>query len=123
MAYIDFKHDVIVVLNKYEAVAFIDAYMMKNGTERMEEDTFEDILGYGIDSAWLTPLKDDVFKHWSIEPIGNIKTYDVSTLSSGDNDLFFVSFRPDWKSTECLKRMFNDIWLAHRKYELRYVWA
>ena len=122
MAYIDFKKTNIVVLNGFEAAAYVAG---RTG-EHFTDTEYEDALQYGLSSQLITPLKEDQFSAWHLEAVGN-HYYKVDYLkeladTKVDETLFFVRSDDD-PMFEGVHRTFSQDWRIYRTYTLHYIWT
>lgn len=116
MAYINFVVQPIVVLNGFEAAAYLTSTTSNDG-EPWREEEFDDLMEYGLLDGRIHPLADDQFAAWSIEPAGNIFHYSVEHIVSETQKLYYVM--RDKGSYTQLGKLFDSTWLAYRTYVLR----
>lgn len=124
MAYINFESKTkILVLKAFEAAAFVNEYLRSRGEEEFENYKYDDALMFGCQIGCITPLADDQFKRWYIEPIGNIYHYSVDYLTDDRKneescELYFVDLKE--QAYHKALGMYDQNWKAYRTYTLYY---
>lgn len=132
MPYIELKEMTIVVLNGFEAAAFVNEYMHVHreydDSELFPENELDDAIEYGYGIWIVRPLSDDQFKYWSITPVSPTpaspmlyrKRYIVEQILNEDNQLYYVDVND--RTIEKALKMFSEQWLMERKYTLRFAY-
>ena len=125
MAYIELKEMTIVVLDGFEAAAFVNEYVYRknNGSEFFHEHELDDAIEYGFETWIVRPLSDDQFKYWSITPVNQMsysKRYTVKQILSEDKPLYYVNVND--RTIEKALKMFSEQWLMQHKYILRFAY-
>ena len=119
MAYINFDEQEIVVLNGFEAAAYIASRCTNDG-EPWCESEFDLLMEHGINNGYVTPLNNGVFRDWYVTTENRVVQYKTSQISDGSLVLYYVptNYKGDYRALESLKRMFGEVWLKVRTYYL-----
>ena len=118
MAFIDFRKVNVYLLNGFEAAAFVNNYLHRHDEDIYGETDIDEAIGYGIQSLF-TPLCNDVFGDWAIEPAQSKHRYSVEDIKNERYSLYYVEpTRYDIRTA--LNELFNEDWLRARSYVLRY---
>lgn len=124
MAYINFENKTnILVLQAFEAAAFVNEYLRLHGEEEFENYKYDDALEFGCQIGCITPLADDQFKRWHIEHCGQIYRYKIDYLTDEQKnesgcELYFVDLME--QAYDKALTMFHATWRAYRTYTLYY---
>lgn len=123
MAYINFYEQEIVVLNGFEAAAYVASQTTNDG-EEWGESEFDLLMEYGINEGLITPLNNDVFKDWYVTTESRVVKYKTSQIAEGGLTLYYVptNYHGNYRVMKDLKRMFNEEWLKIRTYTLFYIY-
>ena len=121
MAYKTFAKTDIVVLNAFEAAAYVNMWCEFNNRELFGESEFSDALDYGIDAGAITQLNDDQFELWSLENVGNVIRYQASYLINADVPYYFVRIYKNDKENKPLESLFSERWRKIRTFTLRFI--
>lgn len=115
--YLDFNTCDIIVLTGYEAVAYINEHLgLLNGFGECDMDL---AMEHGFSEGYLSPLCDDQFESWSLEPNTRCPAYSTNDISSERLPFYYVRLDDNYNRT-ALESLFNKAWLARREYTLRY---
>ena len=119
MAYIDFKKQHVLVLNSFQATAYVNEVLFRRGEDTFGETSFYEAIDYGIKAQLITPLDDGQFKEWYIEPVSDTYPYPTEKIVDGNTggNLYYVS---TGKADLYALSMFNANWLKTRTYTLMY---
>lgn len=115
MAYINFTKQSIVVLNGFEAAAYVESCTTNDG-EPWCESEFELLMEYGIDTGIVHPLANDQFKDWFVEFLGQIFKYKVADIAAEKRILYYV-IRNE-RTVKQLEHLFDGKFVAYRTYDL-----
>ena len=119
MAYIELHKNEVLVLDRFQAAAFINETLRIARDDEWEDSPFQEALEWGCSSGTILPLADVVFRQWNIEPVGNGRhAYTVNEIKERD-DLFYVVVDNE---NLCYRNsafyMFNEYWMKRRIYKL-----
>lgn len=120
MAYVNFSNKAnMVVLNAFEAAAFLSEYLrLTHCEEEFANDEYDDLLMFGCQIGAICPLDDEVFKCWHVEAIGQIYHYAVDYLIDHPRgELYFVELDTAYKKA---LEMFDQNWRIFRTYTIYY---
>ena len=118
--YLNFNVCKIVVLNGFEAAAYVNAHL--GLLDGFGECDLDDALEHGVLNDYVRPLCDDQFESWSLAATTKRPVYDVNAISSERIPFYYVQL-DDAQNRTVLESMFNKTWLDRREYVLRYTIA
>lgn len=119
MGYIDFHKNTVVVLDAFQAAAFVNECLRHNREDTFGETSFNDALEYGCTATIICPLNDDVFGTWCIEPVGNVVAYKTSDIRIRQ-DLYYIDIDAYDGAASAALAMFSERWRKQRTYTLRW---
>ena len=115
MAYINFTKQSIVVLNGFEAAAYIESCTTNDGSE-WREDEFDLLMEHGLLNGIIFSLANDQFEEWYVEFPGQILKYKDADIAAETRQLYYV-IRNE-RTVKQLVALFDQSFLAYRTYTL-----
>lgn len=115
MAYINFTKQSIVVLNGFEAAAYVESCTTNDG-EPWCESEFDLLMEHGLTYGIIFPLSNDQFRDWFVEFPGQILKYKVADIAAEKRPLYYV-IRNE-RTVKQLKFLFDERFVAYRTYNL-----